>query len=76
MSRPTSKGKSFGAASSKTTIVEQDLEANTGVNGGKKVTPSLRKGEGESALPEDKRLEALERLDDDWQHDRENPRNW
>lgn len=33
-------------------------------------------GEGESAFPEDKRKEALERIDHDWQHDPANPRNW
>lgn len=37
---------------------------------------ALNGGEGESALPEDKRIEALERCDEDWQHDPENPRNW
>lgn len=74
-SRPSSK--SIGAASSRSTIVEQDLEANSGAQDEKKkVSPRLREGEGESALPEDKRLEALERLDHDWQHDPDNPRNW
>lgn len=38
-------------------------------------TPS-EGGEGESAIPDDKREEALERLDHDWQHDHRNPRNW
>lgn len=33
-------------------------------------------GEGESAMPEDKKEEALEALEDDWQHDPINPRNW
>lgn len=36
----------------------------------------LHGGEGESAFPEDKRVEALERYDEDWQHDPDNPRNW
>jgi hypothetical protein len=36
----------------------------------------LNGGEGESALPEDKKQEALEELEDDWQHDPINPRNW
>ncbi|KAL5508004.1 hypothetical protein ACEPAH_5622 [Sanghuangporus vaninii] len=62
-----------GVASSRSTIVERDLEAN-------KVTKDeeldFRQGEGESAIPEDKRIEALERLDHDWQHDPDNPRNW
>ncbi|KAI5119904.1 hypothetical protein M0805_003708 [Coniferiporia weirii] len=58
-----------GVASSRSTIVERDLEKSD-------VPPALHKGEGESALPEDKRLEALERIDNDWQHDPDNPRNW
>ena len=42
------------------------------------VDPSkvFRRGEGESALPEDKRIEALERIERDWAHDPINPRNW
>ncbi|PPQ99251.1 hypothetical protein CVT24_009296 [Panaeolus cyanescens] len=33
-------------------------------------------GHGESALPEDKVEEAIENLEDDWENDPENPRNW
>ncbi|KAF8155763.1 multidrug resistance protein 4 [Crassisporium funariophilum] len=33
-------------------------------------------GHGESALPEDKSEEALENLEDDWENDPENARNW
>ncbi|VDB97006.1 unnamed protein product [Peniophora sp. CBMAI 1063] len=33
-------------------------------------------GEGPSAIPEDKREEAFESVEDDWQHDLRNPRNW
>ncbi len=36
----------------------------------------LHGGEGESAIPEDRRFEALERINRDWQHDPVNPRNW
>lgn len=36
----------------------------------------LHGGEGESAIPEDRRFEALERINHDWQHDPANPRNW
>ena len=36
----------------------------------------LHGGEGESAFPEDKQFEDLERLHQDWQHDPANPRNW
>lgn len=36
----------------------------------------LRGGEGESAIPEDKKEEALENEEDDWAHDPANPRNW
>ena len=37
---------------------------------------TLHGGEGESAIPEDKKEEAYENLEDDWQHDPHNPRNW
>jgi hypothetical protein len=33
-------------------------------------------GEGESAIPENNKEETLENLEDDWQHDPVNPRNW
>ncbi|KAI0952625.1 hypothetical protein AcV7_008365 [Taiwanofungus camphoratus] len=33
-------------------------------------------GEGESAIPEDKKEEPLEEAEDDWIHDPVNPRNW
>jgi len=33
-------------------------------------------GHGESALPEDKEGEAVENLEEDWECDPENPRNW
>ena len=33
-------------------------------------------GHGESALPEDKVEEALENLEDDWEDDPDNARNW
>ena len=36
----------------------------------------LHGGEGESAIPEDKYTEALERMDKNWEHDADNPRNW
>ncbi|TFK55812.1 multidrug resistance protein 4 [Heliocybe sulcata] len=39
-------------------------------------TPNCMQGEGESAIPEDKKEEILENLEDDWQHDPINPRNW
>ncbi|KAH8103383.1 major facilitator superfamily domain-containing protein [Cristinia sonorae] len=38
--------------------------------------PSLKDGEGESAVPEDKQADAIENLEDDWAHDERNPRNW
>lgn len=37
---------------------------------------SLKGGEGESPIPEDKEQNALEDLEEDWQHDPINPRNW
>ncbi|OCH93097.1 multidrug resistance protein 4 [Obba rivulosa] len=36
----------------------------------------LHEGEGQSAIPEDKKEEPLENAEDDWMHDPENPRNW
>jgi hypothetical protein len=33
-------------------------------------------GHGESALPEDKEGEAIENVEDDWEDDPENARNW
>ncbi|EPQ59329.1 MFS general substrate transporter [Gloeophyllum trabeum ATCC 11539] len=40
------------------------------------IPQDLTQGEGESAVPEDKKEEALENVEDDWQHDPINPRNW
>lgn len=37
---------------------------------------TLHGGEGESAIPEDKKEEAYENAEEDWQHDPRNPRNW
>ncbi|KAH9478455.1 Efflux pump radE [Psilocybe cubensis] len=37
---------------------------------------TLSPGHGESALPEDKIGEAVENLEDDWENDPENARNW
>lgn len=37
---------------------------------------NLTGGEGQSAIPEDKKEEALENAEDDWAHDPINPRNW
>lgn len=68
-------------ASSRSTIVnERDLEANNekstvGAAAGQHLDIP-HKGEGESAFPEDKKIEALERIDRDWEHDLDNPRNW
>ncbi|KAF5381298.1 hypothetical protein D9615_008391 [Tricholomella constricta] len=39
-------------------------------------TPPARPMSGESALPEDKVEEALENLEDDWENDPDNARNW
>ncbi|KAL1708221.1 major facilitator superfamily domain-containing protein [Schizophyllum commune] len=40
------------------------------------LTQVVSNGHGESAIPEDKALEAVENLDDNWQDDPANPRNW
>ncbi|KAF8155816.1 multidrug resistance protein 4 [Crassisporium funariophilum] len=39
-------------------------------------TAAVSPGHGESALPEDKIEEAIENLEDDWENDPENARNW
>lgn len=62
------------AASSRETIVEIDVEANK--KGTKEQINVNIEGEGESAIPEDKKAEILERFHNDWQHDPANPRNW
>lgn len=67
---------------SRLTIVDQDqrdLEANKEKVDSEKPSKELNVphgGEGESALPEDKYTELLERMDKDWEHDVINPRNW
>ncbi|KAF8644914.1 hypothetical protein AX16_008197 [Volvariella volvacea WC 439] len=38
--------------------------------------PPVSPGHGESAIPEDKVEEAYENLEEDWENDPENPRNW
>lgn len=61
-------------SSSRSTVVVQGAE---GEKDDRSAIPTQEHGgEGESALPEDKRLEALERIEHDWAHDRANPRNW
>ncbi|KAK7062206.1 hypothetical protein R3P38DRAFT_3303206 [Favolaschia claudopus] len=40
------------------------------------VSAPIHNGHGNSAIPEDKKLEILENLEDDWQDDPDNPRNW
>ena len=67
----TFEKKEAGVVSSRSTVVERDLEV-----GKKESDDYYQQGEGESAIPEDKRTEALERLNHDWQHDPDNPRNW
>ena len=44
--------------------------------GEKSVEVAHMNGEGPSAIPEDKKEEAFENAEDDWQHDLRNPRNW
>ncbi|EIN10549.1 multidrug resistance protein 4 [Punctularia strigosozonata HHB-11173 SS5] len=60
-------------ATSSTTQAEPADVRSTGAAA---TPPSLRKGEGEDAVPEDKAESVYERLEDDWQHDPRNPRNW
>ncbi|OBZ76772.1 hypothetical protein A0H81_03977, partial [Grifola frondosa] len=56
------------------THVQVRPEADPELERGEKVL--LTNGEGESAFPEDKKEEALENAEDDWEHDPSNPRNW
>ncbi|CCL99688.1 uncharacterized protein FIBRA_01709 [Fibroporia radiculosa] len=68
-SRPTTSASSTVSAAE---TVHADALADT-----MQPVPSLfRGGEGESAIPEDKKEEALENAEDDWAHDPANPRNW
>ena len=81
MGGPQDLEKGNPSSSSRSTIVDDGTEPPA-ASGEKKLEPHLATdsplhgGEGESALPEDKRIELLERLDEDWQHDPDNPRNW
>lgn len=61
------------------TLTFQADPQDTGRSGEKSalaLEATLKGGEGESAIPEDKKQEALEELEEDWQHDPVNPRNW
>lgn len=44
--------------------------------GSEETAAAVSPGHGESAIPEDKKEEALENLEDDWQDDPANARNW
>ena len=63
----------LNASSSRSTVVQPDSNEQ---DNRLKPDTQLHGGEGESAFPEDKKLEALERLEHDWAHDPANPRNW
>lgn len=59
-------------ASSATHVHEKTEDPEPGYDLARIVSP----GQGESAIPEDKKEEALENLEDDWADDPINPRNW
>ncbi|KAJ7637213.1 multidrug resistance protein 4 [Mycena rosella] len=63
----------MASASSSSTHVVPDQSANPGANG---LPAHEHPGHGPSAIPEDKKEELLENLEDDWEDDPENPRNW
>ncbi|KAL5519934.1 hypothetical protein ACEPAG_1594 [Sanghuangporus baumii] len=71
---PQAEQVAASAASSRETIVGIGVEAK---NKGIKDEIILNTGgEGEFTIPEDLKLEVLERLNQDWEHDPDNPRNW
>ncbi|KAJ7246604.1 major facilitator superfamily domain-containing protein [Mycena haematopus] len=59
------------ASSSLTNVPVPDESAPPHANG-----QNSHDGRGPSAIPEDKKTELLENLEDDWQDDPDNPRNW
>ncbi|RDX53972.1 multidrug resistance protein 4 [Lentinus brumalis] len=54
----------------------EQVEPGSDSNEKSKKDSVLHDGEGQSAFPEDKKEEILENLEEDWQHDPANPRNW
>lgn len=58
---------------STTASVEHESEKND--HASERTIPILP-GHGESAIPEDKKEEALENKEDDWENDPDNARNW
>lgn len=55
--------------------MEKEAPMNNDAENEKKETMPMD-GEGESAIPEDPKLEAAENAEEDWAHALENPRNW
>ncbi|PPR01247.1 hypothetical protein CVT24_006011 [Panaeolus cyanescens] len=60
-------------AESTTASVEHDHEKSDRLSDR---TIPVAPGHGESAIPEDKNEEAIENLEDDWENDPDNARNW
>ncbi|KAJ7771073.1 major facilitator superfamily domain-containing protein, partial [Mycena maculata] len=64
-------------ASSSSSLTNVPVTGESGVpNGLNGSTAEDHPGRGPSAIPEDKKEELIEQLEDDWQDDPENPRNW
>lgn len=66
------------SANSSTTHVHSNSETKTNGSLNDAHLPPLHNapGHGESALPADKEGEAIENIEDDWECDPENARNW
>ncbi|KAF8966560.1 multidrug resistance protein 4 [Flammula alnicola] len=58
----------YPALSKTSSLTDEDVGSET--------TAQVSPGQGESAIPEDKKEEAIENLEDDWANDPENARNW
>ncbi|TCD69329.1 hypothetical protein EIP91_008085 [Steccherinum ochraceum] len=63
------KGTRIGLGDQQTVSPDTPHEKET-------AAPVLAGGEGESAIPEDRKGDAVENAEDDWAHDERNPRNW
>lgn len=72
-SSPPLGGQKSAAHSLDSCHTHVELENNKEFN---QLERTFSPGHGESALPEDKREEAFENLEDDWENDPENARNW
>lgn len=74
MAAPVRPG-SAGSDSTRTQV-QESAAATPQVDSAAPLKPELHGGEGESAIPEDRKEDVIENHEDDWEHDPRNPRNW